>query len=164
MFCYSRESHTSQGRYRCVPRNEKKGRKEGHPPLRSPINPMLPEGDYRRQKPVTSCVSREFIYLPLHRMCSSRSFLPDLMCSQWLKIVSRHHKRVDKETPLSSTLFSPPLSLYYNVNHFHISFICWQSVFEPFYMYPLSLYSYLLLQLCVRDNNKKCFFTLRLFH
>lgn len=42
----------------------KKGRKEGHPPLCHPINPMLPEGDNRRQKPVMNSVSQDSFIFP----------------------------------------------------------------------------------------------------
>ncbi len=94
MFCYSRESHTSQADYHCVQRNEK-GRKEGHPPLRGPINPMLLEGDNRRQKPVMSRVSQDsFIFSSPYVYITKLP--PDLMCLRRLKIIS-HHKQADKK-------------------------------------------------------------------
>ncbi len=109
MFCYSRECHTSQADYHCVPRNEK-GRKEGHLLLCSPINPMLPEGDDRRQKSVTSCVSQDSFVFPSPYVLIME-LPPDSMCLRWLKIIS-HHKKADKKHHL--LLYFHCWSLHYN--------------------------------------------------
>lgn len=98
MFCYRKESHSSQASYHCVPRKEK-GRKEGHPPLCHPINPMLPEGDNRRQKPVTSCVSQDSFIFPSPYVLITALPL-DPMCLWQLKIIS-HHKQADKMNHLT---------------------------------------------------------------
>lgn len=94
MFCYSRESHTSQGDYHCVPKNEK-GSKEGHLPLHHPINPVLPEGDNWRQKPVTSCVSQDSFIFPSPYVLILE-LPPHSVCLQQLKIIS-HLKQADKK-------------------------------------------------------------------
>lgn len=94
MFCYSRESHTSQADYHCVQRN-KKIRKEGHPPLRSPINPTLPEGDNRRQEPVRSCVSQDSFIFPSPYVHITE-LPPASMCSRRLEIIS-HRRQADKK-------------------------------------------------------------------
>lgn len=94
MLCYSGESHTSRAASHSVQRNEKE-RKEGHPPLRSPINPMLPEGDNRRQKPVTSAVSQDSFIFPSPYVHITE-LPPDSMCLRQMKIIS-HHKRADKK-------------------------------------------------------------------
>lgn len=75
-------------------KKKKKDRKGGHPPLCSPINPMLPEGDSRRQKPVTSCVSQDsFIFPSPYVLITELS--PDSICLWRLKIIS-HQRQTDK--------------------------------------------------------------------
>ena len=76
-------------------RGIKKGRKEGHPPLRSPINPTLPEGDNRRQEPVTSCVSQDSFIFPSPYVHITE-LPPASVCSRRLEIIS-HRKQADKK-------------------------------------------------------------------
>lgn len=90
---------TTQADYHSVQTNER-GRKEGHPSLRSLINPMLPEGDNRRQKPVTSCVSQDSFIFPspyvhiteqfLQTRCASGGWRSYLITSRLIKSIIFH--------------------------------------------------------------------------